>query len=127
MPAFVTEYPQFFAASINGWYKLLEHDQYKDIIANSLRFLVEDKLINLYAFVIMPDHIHLIRQMQRIKYDLQKFTRNYYHILKLPPRSCPPGSAGTVGRLAVREIYNTPAVPDIQGILLLAKCVSLYG
>src|SRR5688500_5955796 len=90
MPAFVTEYPQFFTASIKGWYKLLERVQYKDIIINSLRFLVEDKRIKLYAFVIMPDHIHLIWQMQplihpqhvqrdflkytaqRIKHDLQK-------------------------------------------------------
>ena len=90
MPAFVTEYPQFFTASIKGFYKLLEHDKYKDIIINSLRFLVEDKRIKLYAFVIMPDHLHLNWQMQplihpqhvqrdflkytaqRIKHDLQK-------------------------------------------------------
>ncbi len=90
MPAFVTEYPQFFTASIKGFYKLLEHDKYKNIIINSLRFLVEDKRIKLYAFVIMPDHLHLNWQMQplihpqhvqrdflkytvqRIKHDLQK-------------------------------------------------------
>ena len=90
MPVFFTEYPQFFTASIQGWYKLLEQDKYKDIIINSLRFLVEDKRIKLYAFVIMSDHLHLIWQMQplihpqhgqrdflkytaqRIKHDLQK-------------------------------------------------------
>jgi putative transposase len=90
MPAFVTEYPQFSTASIKGFYKLLEHDKYKDIIINSLLFLVEDKRIKVYAFVIMPDHLHLIWQMQplihpqhvqrdfhkytaqRIKHDLQK-------------------------------------------------------
>ena len=90
MPIFTTEYPQFFTASIKGWYKLLEHDQYKGIVVNSLRFLVEDKRIKLYAFVIMSDHIHLIWQMQplmnpqhvqrnflkytaqRIKHDLRK-------------------------------------------------------
>ena len=64
MPVFITEYPQFFTASIKGWYKLLEHDKYKDIIINSLRFLVEDKRIKLFAFIIMTDHIHLIWQMQ---------------------------------------------------------------
>ncbi len=91
MPVFVTEYPQFFTASIKGLYKLLDHDKYKDIIVNSLRFLVQDKRIKLYAFVIMSDHIHLIWQMQplvypqhvqrdflkytaqRIKYDLYKY------------------------------------------------------
>jgi REP element-mobilizing transposase RayT len=60
MPSFITEYPQFFTASIKGWYKLLEHEKYKDIIINSLRFLVEDKRIKLYAFAIMSDHIHLV-------------------------------------------------------------------
>lgn len=90
MPAFITEYPQFFTTSIKGWYKLLEPDKYKDIIIDSLRFLVEDKRIKLFSFVIMADHIHLIWQMQpsihpqhvqgdflkytaqKIKHDLQK-------------------------------------------------------
>lgn len=90
MPAFITEYPQFFTATINGWQRLLEPDAHKDIIVNSLRFLVEDKRIKLYVFVIMSNHIHLIWQMQplihsqhvqrdflkytaqRIKYDLRK-------------------------------------------------------
>ena len=90
MPAFITEYPQFFTASIKGWHKLLEEDKYKDIIISSLQFLVADKRIKLYAFVIMNDHIHLIWQMQplihpqhvqrdflkytaqQIKFDLQK-------------------------------------------------------
>jgi hypothetical protein len=58
MPVFVTEYPQFFTASIKGWYKLLEHDKYKDIVVNSLRFLTEDKRITLNAFVIMPGPTH---------------------------------------------------------------------
>lgn len=64
MPAFITAYPQFFTASIKGWYKLLQHDKYKDIIVNSLLFLVKDKRIKLYVFAIMSDHIHLIWQMQ---------------------------------------------------------------
>ena len=53
MPAFVTEYPQFFSGNIIEWQKLLEPDNYKDIIINSLRFLAEEKHIQVYAFVIM--------------------------------------------------------------------------
>ena len=97
MPDIVTEYPQFFTATIKGKYKLLQHDKYKDIIINSLRFLVEDKRIRLFAFAIMTDHIHLIWQMQpstnpqdvqrdflkytaqRIKHDIQK---NHPELLK---------------------------------------------
>lgn len=80
MTAFITEYPQFFTASIKGWFKLLEPDKYKDIIMSSLQFLVEDKRIKLYAFVIMSDHIHLIWQMQplihpqHVQRDFLKYT-----------------------------------------------------
>jgi len=42
MSFFITEYPQFFTASLEGWYKLPEPDQYKDVIMSSLRFLVEN-------------------------------------------------------------------------------------
>ena len=84
MPAFITEYPQFFTASIKGFYKLLQHDKYKDIIIDSLRFLVKDKRIKLFAFapiaIGVSDHIHLIWQMQPLIYpqhvqrDFLKFT-----------------------------------------------------
>jgi putative transposase len=66
MPAIITEYPQFFTATNLNWRKLLQPDKYKDIIVNSLRFLVEDQRIKLYAFVIMCNHIHLIWQMQAL-------------------------------------------------------------
>lgn len=46
--------------NIKGWHKLVAADKYKDIIINSLHFLVEDKRIKLYTFVFTADHIHLI-------------------------------------------------------------------
>jgi putative transposase len=64
MAAFVTEYPQFFTATIQQWKYLLKSDKYKDIIIDSLRFPVEDQRIILNAFAIMINHIHLIWQMQ---------------------------------------------------------------
>ena len=76
MSGIITEYPQFFTASIKGRYKLLEHDKYKDIVISSLRFLVEEKRIRLFAFVIMPDHIHLIWQMQPLIHP-QHVQRDY--------------------------------------------------
>ena len=90
MTSFITEYPQFFTATNLQWKKLLKPDKYKDIIISSLRFLVNNKRVKIFAFVIMENHIHLIWQMmpdndpeavqrdflkytaQRIKKDLQK-------------------------------------------------------
>jgi len=36
----------------------------KDIIVDSLRFLVNDGRVRVYGFVIMPNHIHIIWQIQ---------------------------------------------------------------
>jgi len=53
----------FFTATILHWKHLLISNKYKKIIIDSLRFLVEKKKIAVYAFVIMPNHIHLIWEM----------------------------------------------------------------
>lgn len=80
MTNIITEYPQFFTATNLEWKKLLKPDKYKDIIIESLRFLVKEKRIILYAFVIMENHLHLIWQMQAgikpddVQRDFLKYT-----------------------------------------------------
>jgi putative transposase len=59
---FPVEYPQFYTATIYEWKHLLSNDKHKDIIVESLQFLVNDKRIILNAFVIMSNHVHLIWQ-----------------------------------------------------------------
>ena len=53
---------QFFRATIYQWHHLLSDDGHKNIVTESLKFLVTDKRIDLNAFVIMSNHIHLIWQ-----------------------------------------------------------------
>ncbi len=53
---------QFFTATIYEWQPALAEDEYKEIIIESLQFLVSNKRIELNAFVIMSSHIHLIWQ-----------------------------------------------------------------
>jgi len=57
-------HPQFFTAAILEWKPLLKEDEFKDIIIDSLLFLKNEKSIEVYSFVIMPNHIHLIWQIQ---------------------------------------------------------------
>jgi len=57
-------YPQFFTATILEWKPLVKQDKYKDIIIDSLSFLVQQNRVKVYSFVIMPNHIHLIWQIQ---------------------------------------------------------------
>lgn len=55
-------WPQFYTATIHKWKHLLRDDKHKEIIIDSLRFMVTEKRIELNAFVIMSNHIHLIWQ-----------------------------------------------------------------
>ena len=61
-PEYNVHAAQYFTATIYEWQNVLSEDNYKDIIIDSLQFLVNDKRIELNAFVVMNNHIHLIWQ-----------------------------------------------------------------
>ncbi|MEO9853221.1 MAG: transposase [Reichenbachiella sp.] len=50
----------FWTATINNWQPLLETNNFKDVIIESLTYLSSKKLIDVFGFVVMPNHIHLI-------------------------------------------------------------------
>lgn len=53
----------FWTSTIKDWTQLLKNDSYKELVILCLKELVEKKLIVVYAFVIMPNHIHLVWEM----------------------------------------------------------------
>lgn len=63
----------FFTATINSWQNLLFPDHRKEIIINALKYLVEQKKIKLHAYVIMPNHIHLIFTLLQRPADFGQF------------------------------------------------------
>ncbi len=58
MIAFPTEWPYFFTTTVLDWKPLLSDDKAKEILIDSLRFLVKGKRIKLTAFILMNTHIH---------------------------------------------------------------------
>jgi REP element-mobilizing transposase RayT len=58
--------PYFWTNTIYQWKHLLKDDSFKDIIISSLQFLSNKKLIEVYGFVIMPNHIHLLWQLNKM-------------------------------------------------------------
>jgi len=80
MEVIITEYPQFFTATNLEWKRILKPDKYKDIVINSLRYLVQNSRIKVFAFVIMDNHLHLIWQMlggikqEDVQRDFLKYT-----------------------------------------------------
>jgi putative transposase len=75
-----TYHPQFITTTILEWKHLLKDDAFKDIIISSLQFLHKERSIVIYAFVIMPNHMHMIWQIQdgyiqeKIQQRFLKFT-----------------------------------------------------
>ena len=73
-------HPQFFTATINEWHHILKDDAVKDIIIGSLRFLVKANRVNVYGFVIMSNHLHLIWRIKsphlqkNVQRDFLKYT-----------------------------------------------------
>ncbi|WP_420317809.1 hypothetical protein [Ekhidna sp.] len=53
----------FWTATINNWIPLLESKEFKTILIDSLSFLSNKQLIDVFGFVIMPNHIHMIWRM----------------------------------------------------------------
>jgi putative transposase len=53
----------FWTATIKDWNHLLRKEQYKTIIIQQLKWLKERNKINIYSYVIMPNHIHIIWEM----------------------------------------------------------------
>ena len=56
----------FWTATINNWFHLLKEDNFKEVIINSLRTLSQRGKIDVFAFIIMPNHIHLIWRINEL-------------------------------------------------------------
>lgn len=70
----------FFTATILNWIPLLDTDEKKRIITNSFDFMVKDKRVKIYGFVVMPNHFHVLwsvnkaYRLEDIQRDILKFT-----------------------------------------------------
>ena len=77
---YISEYPHYFTVTNLEWKRLLVKEKYKDILIESMRFLVRDKRVIIYGFVIMDNHIHIIWHLQpnkrreAVQRDFLKYT-----------------------------------------------------
>ena len=70
----------FVTFTIVEWIKVLENDDYKDLIINTIKFYQHNKGLVVYGYCIMPNHVHMIVQavstftISEILRDVKKFT-----------------------------------------------------
>ncbi len=65
----------FVTASVVEWIPLFKYPKYTEIVLNSLSWMQEQKRLLLFAFVIMPTHVHLLikPEQQSIGEIIQQF------------------------------------------------------
>jgi putative transposase len=73
------ERPYFVTFSVVRWIDVFTRRAYKDILVNSLNYCIQHKGLELYAWVIMSNHVHLIigtsnKPMQDILRDIKRHT-----------------------------------------------------
>ena len=52
-----------WTSTVKDWNHLLNQDKYKTLIIDCLKELTVKQLIKVYAYVIMPNHIHLVWEL----------------------------------------------------------------
>ena len=76
----IKQHPEFITVTCLEWKMVLQNDANKDVVIDSLRFLVREERVIIYGFVIMNNHFHMIWQMigdhlrENVQRDFLRFT-----------------------------------------------------
>ena len=74
------EIAHFVTFSVVNWIEALTRNEYKEIIVESQKYCISEKGLNLHAWIIMSNHVHLIVSAKKefvishILRDLKKYT-----------------------------------------------------
>jgi len=71
--------PHFVTFTVVGWVDIFSRALYKDLIIESLRYCQEQKSLEIHAWVIMTNHVHLIisskeNKLPDVVRDFKKYT-----------------------------------------------------
>ena len=56
----------FFTATIHNWLPLLEEDNNQEMIIDYLKKLSDEGMITVFAFILMPNHVHFIWRQNKL-------------------------------------------------------------
>lgn len=65
----------YLTFQVVGWVDLFTRKEYRDVAIDSLRYCQQHKGLNLFAYVIMSNHIHLLAQSEHS--DISGFIRDF--------------------------------------------------
>jgi putative transposase len=84
--------PHFLTATINNWLPVFTRPETVDIVLDSWRFLPQTNGFEIFGYVILENHLHLIARSLTLSGDIQRFkrTRPKRYWLTLRPKANPP-------------------------------------
>ena len=85
--------PHFITFSVVEWIDAFTRNEYKDIFIESLKHCSREKGMQLNAWILMTNHVHLIMSVKKdfiisnILRDLKKYTsKQIFHAIKENPK-----------------------------------------
>jgi len=66
-------YPHFLTATVNRWQPLFTRTETVEIVLDSWRFLQRGAEFEIYGYVILENHLHLIASSPDLSRDMQRF------------------------------------------------------
>jgi putative transposase len=67
------DYPHFMTATVNRWQPLFTCTEVVNIVFDSWRFLQREAGFQIYGYVILENHLHLIAASTDLSRDMQRF------------------------------------------------------
>ncbi|MDT8325296.1 MAG: transposase [Bacteroidota bacterium] len=83
--------PHFLTCTVSEWQPVFAYAQYRDIVIESLSFLIRTRDLRVHAYVIMENHLHLIASSDTLEKQIARFrsytARRIIDLLKVSSRS----------------------------------------
>ena len=66
-------YPHFLTCTVVGWLPVFTRPETVEIVLNSWKFLHDERKFNIFAYVILENHLHLIASSPNLAEDMGDF------------------------------------------------------
>jgi REP element-mobilizing transposase RayT len=70
---FETDYPYFLTCTVVGWLPVFTRSETVQIVLDSWRFLQDNHRIELYGYVVLENHVHLIASAENLSKEIGDF------------------------------------------------------
>lgn len=67
----------YLTITVVGWIDVFSRQRYRDIVIDSLKYCMENKGLELYAYVIITNHLHLITSTKDGEGQLSDIVRDF--------------------------------------------------